>query len=300
MGDQSKNQDFISCDNYVVLWLDILGVGREYARNLPEPGEKISQEHINHSKSVTQRIIELRKVLREIMDGPIPYFTYPHDAQHKVSQQYFNNMVNSRKIRIQELSDTIVIYSPLSWTGRLPNTYAVAWLAAVASRIMVVSLLANLPLRGCMTISTGCEVNDTPELFGHVMVRAHHVESKVANWPRIVIDYRYKKLLDDAEHDRAMSADEYTQTVTRVALQASKLICMDTDKTHIIDWLGKVALEHLYKKPIDKRETFAGIRKTIANQLELAKDDKEIKVKYLKLLDYVNKRDRKWRRKTRS
>ena len=95
------------------------------------------------------------------------------------------------------------------------------------------SLAAGAPLRGGMEIGTAASIGEN-EVYGGPLARAHHLESEVAGWPRIVVGEHLVEFLKDHRQDDL----DLGPAVTSFADQCWSMLRQDRDDRMTIDALG--------------------------------------------------------------
>jgi hypothetical protein len=102
--------------------------------------------------------------------------------QRKMFAQLTNN-----PIKFQRFSDSIVVYLSLKITekARLPLRGIFGMLGAAATTF-IGCLALDHPIRGSIDVGIGMEPNGT-EIYGPALSRAYSLESRIANYPRIVV-----------------------------------------------------------------------------------------------------------------
>lgn len=122
-------------------------------------------------------------------------------------------------------------------------------------------------IRGGITIGDISYDKETNQLFGKAMNRAYELESKVANYPRIVIDPTFSNLYSRSQ--------EFIESP----------IYIDTEMLFSVDYFNereaKLLLWDLKRFPDNRREIVQYIKKSIISQKELLGEYRKAIVKLL-------------------
>jgi len=128
---------------------------------------------------------------------------------------YLSNLVDAATIyfklptfdfEIKIFSDTIVVGAE---TGRNPMEFRefLLYINSLQLATITAKELGELPLRGA--ISRGdFFTNDKDLTFGKVLVKAHKLESELANYPRIIVDPN--ELPDELNPEKSRKSTEFT------------------------------------------------------------------------------------------
>ena len=101
---------------------------------------------------------------------------------------------------------------------------------------MIVSLAGKVPSRGAVSIGTGMEL-ETGSFYGPALAEAHRLESKVADYPRIVVS---AETAEFAKGGGGFSSHGAIETIMNsLAATCRSLLCVDTDGQVIVDYLGE-------------------------------------------------------------
>jgi hypothetical protein len=138
---------------------------------------------------------------------------------------------------IQQFSDTFVFFAPISNEHGDLMIDPLYRILTAASMAMLVSLAAKLPLRGAISMGSGAQI-EPGNLYGPALAQAHHIESTIAQSPRIVVDNEVVKFLAASG---GYSDESMINTATvQLAATCRSLITPDTDNHVIVDFLGQI------------------------------------------------------------
>jgi hypothetical protein len=92
------------------------------------------------------------------------------------------------------------------------------------------------PIRGGLDVAWGVELRNN-ELYGCVVSRAYNLESRIAQYPRIVVGENLSGYLLACSNDDGK--DEYAQFNRKLAVVCMELLDKDSDGAMIINYLGR-------------------------------------------------------------
>ena len=129
------------------------------------------------------------------------------------------------------------------------------------------------PIRGGIEIGLGTNLSED-EIYRPVLERAHFLESKEADYPRIVVGgdalWNYLNALEKIPP--AIELDKHTQ---RLASQAKTLVTLDTDGLRMLDFLGQ-RISNL-STPEARQKLFFLARDYINEQKQVAQTIKDVR-----------------------
>lgn len=244
---------------YIVAIIDLLGVS--------ESLEKIGGFPTNDSEKSTfistlrpsfGRVNNFREHIIRIKDsftgrplgGRRPRPLSPEEE--KIYLKYSNP-----KVETEFFSDTAILKINLKENDNY-SPITSAWNLFIQLELLMISCLSgNWPIRGAVEVGICAEL-DPHGLFGQAIARAHYLESRIAEYPRIVIGGHFLEFLNS--HNHIMEATGIPEAEKRLMLSFSKLIqeflIEDDDGQIILDYLvatryGKTAnptFEEIAKK----------------------------------------------------
>jgi hypothetical protein len=133
-------------------------------------------------------------------------------------------------------SDSLIVFMSLDSTkGAEVPTQGIMGIFAAAALTFLGCLHIGHPIRGGIDVGLGFE--PTPgEIYGPALSRAYALESKVAQYPRIVIGEELVRCIGEIENQ--CSNDAYSSATHMVASHCMKAIEYDKDGLPFIDYLG--------------------------------------------------------------
>jgi hypothetical protein len=139
------------------------------------------------------------------------------------------------ELKRQVFSDGLVIYVPLG-NGLVRSPVNSLFGLLMASGVLCAAgLAAKGPLRIGIDVAWAVEYRPG-ELYGSAVAHAYHLESKVAQWPRVVVG---KGLMGYLKHySESRGEDTTSQFRRKMAGVCQELVSEDIDSNLIVDYLG--------------------------------------------------------------
>lgn len=142
------------------------------------------------------------------------------------------------RLKTQQFSDSFVLYAPILNAHDDRSAIPLYGILTACCTAMTYSLASGFPLRGAVCIGMGLELAER-NFYGPALGEAHYLESKVAEYPRIVVSAEATKF---AQSSSGFSQDGAVNAVMRdLAVTCCSLLCEDADRRMIVDFLGKGA-----------------------------------------------------------
>lgn len=290
--------DFLESKNikyYLGIYLDILGQGEKLKcmDRIPDTDEEMKQ----FSDILSETVIPVVELQRSFDKS----FEQYQNLDNLIDQKAMSNLsdeqreiyLNARKISSKDMrfSDTMVIYFPLDYDSCFsPMIATYAALNAVASTFITM-LADGIPLRGAINIGTGIELKQSG-LYGQVLYNLHHLESKIAEYPRIIIG---DKLIEMITYYQNLSDEKIDDTYKRIDKLVSHdirdIIKKDSDNYHILHYLNKDFASDDKKGELKLYERVA---KFIDDQLTMHSQNLKLKKRYERLNEYVRNHKQDW------
>lgn len=232
MAKKKKNNLFLS--HYVIGFFDLLGQ-QEQLRNLKElpTNDTEKEEFIRILKGTYGSVMAMQQSFSDFYKS----FTKTDTDKSELTQEQkrIQSELQKTKIKFQNFSDCIVAYSSLrDDTCKLPirSVYGVLGAAAIT---FLTCLVRGHPIRGGIDIGLAMEAKKN-EIYGPALSRAYALESKLANYPRIVIGNELVNYL-------RLNAQETSNDIYNKAKMVSAQLCLGTltvdhDGLTILDYLG--------------------------------------------------------------
>jgi hypothetical protein len=240
-------------ETYVLAFIDILGQKQEL--------NKLNQDSLSHKE--TQKIFQKTagKVLdlRDELNKNFEEFESFIHLEHK--QEFKKEILPFNKLQISSLSDLITGFTSLEKRDNPMFLYSLALEGFLLSvGFTFINLLAkDIKVRGAIDIGVAVKV-DQNEIYGQPLNWAYHLESNVADYPRILISGRTIKFLQNSyeklnkelntkyyKYSQSVAYEDFEPNFNKNYLneKVSKLIAQDKDGNYILNYLGSAFIKHI-------------------------------------------------------
>lgn len=190
----------------------------------------------------------------------------------------FHKKANSAIFKTQRFSDGNMIFVPLLENEDAIPISSVMTILSCSGYAILSSLAKGNPIRCGVGLGGAAEI-DNDELFGPAIGYAHHMESKVAIYPRIAV---HPNVIDYLESFNQLSTvvsieNEYE---IKISSLCKKMIKRDKDGVFILDYLGETLWDEINQDLVDMAFKF------ICSQMDIFHKEKRIFKKYKWLHKY--------------
>ncbi len=291
MLSQVQKKDGRHIAYYVVAFIDILGQ-RDTLRKLKTLPDENNPEDKEIIKSTFGLVDMFRKCFQGFFNG---YITKLNEiASLTETQKNIMVKLDSHPIKMQSFSDCVVIYLCLE-TGesKIPEKGIFGILAAACS-IFLNFLADGHAIRGGIDLGVAMEISDN-NIYGSALVKAYDLESKIAQYPRIVIGEELESYLKSVVDEE--ETDEYSRIRKKAAGLCQELLKYDDDGYPIIDYLGDGFKRHVSSSVFSQtKKAIESSHKNLINQYEKHRKNKDSKLalRYSLLRNYFNDRLQLW------
>jgi hypothetical protein len=194
-------------------------------------------------------------------------------------------------------SDSFVFWSPTQ-NAQGDLTVRGFYIMLLASAIMMPLCLVNkTPLRGGIEVGVATELPPRNDIYGPAVAEAYGLESKVAQYPRIVVGKALREYIEAVK--KSGGRDEYSSVMRKMAEECSLLICEDCDDgVPMLDFLGEAMFSFYRERRATK--SLDTVRKAIAYVKEehdrlKREGDPKMAMRYGRLRAYCSSREHLWR-----
>ncbi len=299
MNKNESNQ--IEYQNYVVTFLDVLGQREvfkslenlqliEHTEEFRKALESIHVDATHNVKNLRDCFVDLFKQLSA--DRPIPN-GLPQDKLEMFKEMRKSNLKH------KTFSDSMQFFASLK-TDRF-HCHAMSSVFSMFNAtggLLLATFAAKRVYRAGIDIGIGIEIEDD-EVYGPALFRAYELESKIAQYPRIVVGDAVINYLQNLIHKNPQMPNQATEDIELCKSWAEycfKSLKQDIDGYTILDYLGKNFSDELKKAWGDKFETIFDLAFNFVEseylQFKKAKDTK-LAQRYYWLyqyfLDYKNR-----------
>ena len=214
-----------------------------------------------------------------------------------VEQRKTLERIQDNRLCTQQFGDTFLFYASLANNYGDITMVPMYGMLAACGMVMTLGLASHVPLRGAISVGLGMEIDDG-KFYGPALADVHHIESKVAEYPRIVVS---DQAIEFAKADFRFSANppiEQIREIEQLNQQTGKLcralMHKDTDGQMIVNFMG----EPMRELALSTRETFPVKEAYQFVQAErnrfVAAGDKKHADRYRRLLGYMAARLPLW------
>ena len=241
-----ENQPLVSQSDriryYLVCLLDILGQKEQLKKWAQlRPDGTITPEMREGLQNSLRRVLDLRKDFSELFKSA------ESGSQQSLLRQLIalNLQTGPERDRYTALfacnpkllhfSDMLVAYSPAA-AGPANDWNIVALYRMLGSLCSLIpSFLARgIPIRGGVCLGTAVEAEGVG-FYGPALAEAHHLESKVAGYPRIVVSQRLADFIRSQPPENNDAADQHIRCGFTLC---QSMIVDDSDGCTVVHYLG--------------------------------------------------------------
>ncbi len=237
MAKRKKKDQKLFLGHYAVAFIDLLGQ-QEFLRNLrslPNPEAPQDMEATKeHLKNTYGAVTGMRKIFSDSFDA---YARKPRDLGGLTPQQKkeFNSLTNN-PIKFQTFSDSVVIFMSLRTDSAKLPTRGIFGILGAAATTFTSCLAAGHPIRGGIDVGLGMDITKN-EIYGPALSRAYTLESRIANYPRIVVGNELVRYLEATRDQEPKDATAIAAKKT--AESCIECLAVDDDGYPFVDYLGE-------------------------------------------------------------
>jgi len=303
MGGQRKPE--LNVCNYLVVFLDLLGQ-KERLSELPKivPNEGFTPELEKIIQDTYGVTFKLREFFRNFFESYENHKLDPRLLEGLTETQVglFNRMICPTKMHLQYMGDAIVLYSKLTNQSGQLSVRPIITMLGNCALAMILQFGGGNPIRGATEIGLALDWEEFG-IYGSALHSAYFLESRVAQYPRIIIGDHLLKYLRSWEKESR--DDEATKVNKELARCCLSVICEDIDGRPILDFLspalpsifGHSASDEqfkLFSESVKKGFSF------VSREYERFVSEKrsELAFRYALLRDYYGNRIGTWDEKT--
>ena len=294
MPNNSKNssKDNINYHYYLLAFIDVLGQKDAFQKIENQPLTDNHPDLIEAHKQTAFFVETLRTSFKDFFDA----YTANKEPSVKVPTEkmgQFKEMLKS-ELKHQRFSDSIQAYVCLKKNKHHSNAInGVFGVLVACGSMLLLSLASKKPFRAGIEIGLGTEL-ENGEIYGPVLYKAYELESKVAEYPRIVIGkelINYLSSLATAHEQFPGQEKEDIEWCKLIATNCLKMIVHDLDGVPILDYLGPDFLRSINKNP-DRAKELEGVFKQALQFIESEylkrkqAGDKKLALRYYLLMNY--------------
>ncbi|CAG1001694.1 hypothetical protein PHYC_02935 [Phycisphaerales bacterium] len=226
---------------FVVGMFDVLG----QQTTLSEWGDlsRPRSELLPALKATAGRVLTLRRmvsgflrVFLEQSPSP-PALTLSEELRQARKKQLIDVEMNT-----QWFGDTVMLYSPAHVIDDSAPFKEVWGTIGGAATLMISCLAGGFPIRGALEVGSAVELGKG-DIYGPVLAQAHFAESRLAEYPRVLICGGLESLLADSISKADSSPP--ARLTAQMAEFCRELFFKDEDGRLAVDYLGKTLARRL-------------------------------------------------------
>jgi len=281
---------------YLVAFIDILGQKEAFQgiNSVPAEGEGDLKEKLDEAHDQTVHFVE---VFRESFNNLFNGISKETESKMKVPDPFKKQFDEMRKVTLKHkrFSDCILAFVPLQTDKYHIN--AVNGVHAVITScgaMLLLSLSGEKAFRAGIEVGIGTEL-ENGEVYGPALFKAYNLESKIAQYPRIVIGPELINYLINLSKKNPQMPNQDPKDIELCKITADKclkMIMKDFDGYNIVDYLGD-ELKKTFTNPsvsykINYEEIFERASKFVKEEYQKRKkmEDSKLALRYYLLFNY--------------
>lgn len=213
--------------------IDLLGQQEEYEKEDLLPRDK--GKFIEKLRKTIWAIDNLQQRAGIMVEGATQRI--PSLLNNKINaeqKQLYDEMCRT-ELKQQRWSDGLVLYTSLLQDDIKCPMNGIFHILASAGSLCFLGLATRQPLRGGIDVAWGVELHEN-ELYGAIVARAYKLESKVAQYPRIVVgEYMVDYLKTISETTEQDIFSQNNRDLSKICLE---MLHEDIDGRYILHYLG--------------------------------------------------------------
>lgn len=277
---------------YLVVFIDVLGQKEAFQNLGNQPLADNHPKLIEAHKQTAFFVETLRNGFKDFFDA----YTAEKEPSVKVMPEkmdQFKAMLKSN-LKHQRFSDCIQAYVCLHTDKYHSNAINGVFGALLAcGSMLLLSLATKKAFRAGIEVGLGTEL-DNGEVYGPVLYKAYELESKVAEYPRIVVGrelINYLTTLVNAHEQLPEQTKEDVELCKVMATNCRKMIVRDLDGVPILDYLGAEFLQNINENSERAKElegVFNQALQFVESEYSKRKQvgDRKLALRYYLLLNY--------------
>ncbi len=277
---------------YIVAFIDLLGQ-QDALKKFDHLPDKSNPQVMEKFYATVKGTFGVVRQLRRCFDN---FFTsyLGHSANIcnlSAEQEKAYRQMKGNEVKFQRFSDLFVIFASLKDDiNKLPIESIYATIGACASTFLLMMSVGHL-MRGGIEVGLGAEMFEG-EIYGPVVSSVYALESKVAQYPRIVIGqelWNYLRVTLDSQQ-----SDIYSKAAKKFATTCVGMLAQDIDGVPFVDYLGEGFRKDIAAK-LDKKVPQDAYSYLLERSAEAEKrNDTKSAFRFSLLLNYFEERLHLW------
>jgi hypothetical protein len=222
------------------------------------------------------------------------FLKHPRIDTLSPSEQAVVTKITNEMFKLRSFSDLVVFYTPFDAIDELLNRVRISSMLVAYTCVLILEFSVGTFFRGGIEIGAGAELGNG-DLYGPVLNEVYRLESKIADYPRLIIGKRLSTFIQSQSQN--LDKGEFLNGVLKRANDfCKKMIYRDNDGQIILDYLGEEAFKlnqfsgskgcSFVKESITKIEDSLNNHKKDGNE--------KLERLYEKLLKYYQSRIKIW------
>ncbi|AFY01144.1 hypothetical protein [Bdellovibrio bacteriovorus] len=288
--------------HHVVAFLDLLGQKDricEIEGILEAENPEISRDKLQKTlKHTVGTVWAFRKQFLDFFDSYLehePPFQIP-----KKFETHFKEMLSHSKINFQSFSDSTIVWTPVYLKNDLDYAKVLNSIHGILASVGTIAplyLSKKVPFRGGIDLEGGISLYPgSNELYGPALNRAYTLESKEAEYPRVLIGIGLLNFLRSIVNIefRDAAIGKYCQMM---AERCNGWIIVDEDGRPMVHFFGASARELQSTLPDDFNytlEILEPLKKFVLDCEDKFKDHPKLGQRYKRLKSYIDRSLKEW------
>lgn len=221
---------------FAVGFFDLLGQREKLKDLVLRPGDRMDSEYGRRYAQLVAPVEQHRNLFEKAIAAARARWN-GYQAPEQLDESLRGDLARlmSQQLQMHAFSDSVVLWTPLSVGTVEPQVAGLMELVTCAATVSLSLLAAKTTLRGGITVNVG-SILPSGAFYGPVLGEAVHAESKVADWPRVILDEHACTFLSNA---RAMPLDNPLRLANRhVADECASLLFTCGDGLTCVDSFG--------------------------------------------------------------
>jgi len=290
---EKRPNDKMNIGYYAVCFIDVLGQQDRLRvlRGLPDQTDAAQMAAFVQALEGTYGVVSgTRKLFLNFFKSYSAERRTDVSALTAEQRKQYSKMTNN-PIHTASFSDSVLAFTSLAdHDNKVPVSGLYGFIAAACSTTLL-SLTAGHPVRGGIDIGIGMEIEEG-EIYGPCLSRAYTLESRISQYPRIVVGQECLNYLNVTL--RQEPKDVYAQVAIEIARGCLDLLTVDNDGNAIVDYLGK-AFKSSIAHSLDPRT----VKDAFENVIRLSEEcrrtgDTKLAFRYTLLRNYFQHRLGEW------
>ena len=284
-------EDKLKACDYVAAFIDVLGQAEKLSKFTKLPNisnEKIYKEFIETCKQTVGTVAGIQEHIETFFDAAKRRSAISHSPE-PISQTVED--LTKAHVTFQKFSDGLLIYVPVAEDVVSVPMIGIHSMLIACGCVCLTSLAAHCPIRCGIDLGWGLE-QAPGELYGSAVSSSYYLESKVCQYPRVVVGPELEAYLqyNMTNTDKSISG----QMAKACAEICWDMLIADDDGYPMVDFLRLSLIEENNRNTI--REAIVKAYAFVLAQSAIHKEKRSTKLafRYSQLRNYFDHRVQDW------